>query len=617
MKTVELIAPNKEIFKIAKELKKNRFTNIKISQGLIEEGVRLATLARKKGIDIFVTRGRTAKAIKEANPNSIVVEINITAYDLLRALKKATVWSPNIAIVVFAEMVSSLEDLKELLPLNLSIYFLDNEKDAENKVQEAVKNGYEVIVGGVAAVYAAQKHKIPYVQIETGKEAIEQALEEAKRIAFLQEKEQTRISLLETIANYSSEAVIILDENLTITMCNERAFQILKLTHEEIYNKKINAIWPELNISLNSVKTVNQYSKIGSFNGSDIIFNQIAIKINNKITGIVLSFQEQEYIKEMEAQLRRSIYTEEYNADKTFSDIIGNSSVFQKTIDTAKAFAISDAPIFIVGNTGTGKATFAKCLHNYSRRSHGTFVSIGCASLSKNHFEKDFFGFESALNRAGFFEIAHMGTLFLHEITELSLEAQSTLLNVLKQKRITRMGAEKALPVDFRIIVSTSKNIGDLVAQGIFRADLYYYLNVLQLKLPPLCERREDIPLLAQTFLENSLKEKNRKLKFSAESLQILYRHPWNGNVKELYNIIERLVTMCNEDIINKEYLKELLSYDYHITDSPIKDYLRYDQIDVLRQALKESKSNYTLAAKKLGIDRSTLYRRLKKFGLK
>lgn len=618
MKSILLIAPNEEILKHGKALQKEKYKEARVSFGLLQEGAELARKESQKGIEIFVTRARTSEAIKKAGVAGVVVDIPVTAYDILRAIAKARELSRKISLVAFPEMIGPTDLFSQMLDIDLTIFPYELEEEVGEAINRAIQAGAEVIIGGETTKRAAAKQGFPFVQIVTGEEAVAQAMEEARRIAEIRSLEKTRIQLLETVAHFASEAILIVDRETAITMGNDNFYQISGLTEEQVLGKPLFEVWPELSLRKNLQSGENQYDELMKFRDKEILCNKTMIRVGNKITGIVLSFQEIEKIRQKEAKLRRSIYVQEYKAEASFADVLGRSEAIQKSIQNGKEFALTDSPILLVGETGVGKNLFAQSIHNYSPRSSGAYVEVKCSSAGKE-FVREMLGqagTATLFGQPGLFEIAHKGTLFLNEVAELDLESQGKLLNILQQKKVTRVGSDKPLPADVRVIASTGQDIKKAIREGKFRADLYYQLNVLQLKIPSLQERREDIQMLVRSFLE-SLGRPKKKLKIHDDAIVLLYRHQWSGNVKELFSVMERVAVTCHKAEISRDFLRSVLGEDLASGASPVREMIRHDQIEIIRAALRDSKGNYGLAAKKLGIDRSTLWRRLKKFGLK
>jgi DNA-binding NtrC family response regulator len=247
---------------------------------------------------------------------------------------------------------------------------------------------------------------------------------------------------------------------------------------------------------------------------------------------------------------------------KTY-EMIGTSAPMQEIRTLIDRVAPTEARVLITGDNGTGKELVARWLHEKSRRAHGPFIEVNCAAIPSELIESKLFGHEKGSftsadrMRKGDFELAHGGTLFLDEIGDMSMSAQAKVLRALQESSITRVGGEKAIPVDVRIIAATNKNLGEMIAENRFREDLYHRLSVILISVPPLSERREDIPLLAEHFLDMILDEQGRSgLSFTDAALEALQALSWTGNVRELRNVVERLAILCDKEIRGEDVEK-------------------------------------------------------------
>lgn len=323
-------------------------------------------------------------------------------------------------------------------------------------------------------------------------------------------------------------------------------------------------------------------------------------------------------LKEENRSLRRRIEGK-YNYD----GVIAKSEAMLKIIDMVNRVANSKANILLTGESGVGKDVIANYIHKISRRSNNNFIVLNCGAIPENLIESELFGHEKGSYTGadrmskGKFELADKGTIFLDEIGELPLNAQVKFLRVLQEKQIYRIGSEKSINIDVRIIAATNKNLFDEVEKGNFREDLYYRLNVVNLEIPPLRDRKDDIPVLAVYFLIEFAKEYNKKIKyFEVEALNYLMDYEWKGNVRELRNVIERSVLVANdeEELLLKEYLpKEITGLELidNISDNKEKTLSDYEKI-IIENTLKRYDGNKTKTAEVLGIKRQTLYNKLK-----
>lgn len=307
--------------------------------------------------------------------------------------------------------------------------------------------------------------------------------------------------------------------------------------------------------------------------------------------------------------------------DSLSDDIVGECPQMKAIFQLVEDVADSDSTALITGESGTGKELIAKAIHAHSKRRYMPFVPVSLGSLPENLVESELFGHEkgaftgAAFARQGRFELADGGTLFLDEIGDLSAKTQVDLLRVLQDSRFSRIGGNREIEVDVRIIAATNRNLMQLIANGQFRDDLFYRLNVVSIELPPLRERGSDIELLAYRFLREYAKKTNKPVKeFSKEAIGIIKNYDWPGNVRELENAVERAFVVVKDKVIRSNHLPfSIQSRD----DEGSKTSLEAMEKHHIRRVLAEHEWNITQAAKALEIDRVTLYNKIKKFGIK
>ena len=306
--------------------------------------------------------------------------------------------------------------------------------------------------------------------------------------------------------------------------------------------------------------------------------------------------------------------------------LLGEAPCMQELKRTIARTAPSDVNVLILGETGTGKEVAARMVHLFSRRSEGRFLAINCGAFNEELLESELFGHEqgafsgAARQKKGLFEAAEGGTLFLDEVGEMSLPMQVKLLRAVQERTVRRVGGTADIPVDVRLVAATNKDLRTEVEAGRFRQDLYYRLNVLVLNMPPLAQRRDDLPLLAHFFAEKAARESGRPApRISSEVLDILARYAFPGNVRELRNIIERAVVFCTGDEIGPAHLApELLDAPLHVTRAGERQPMTLEECEVeqIRWTLEHVGGNRTSAARLLGIDRASLWRKMKRHGL-
>jgi DNA-binding NtrC family response regulator len=320
---------------------------------------------------------------------------------------------------------------------------------------------------------------------------------------------------------------------------------------------------------------------------------------------------------------------EEVEERYRFDNIIGKSKEMREIYSTIRQIAEKNSTVLIHGESGTGKELVARAIHYNSLRKDKPFIAVNCAAIPETLIESELFGHEKGAftdaqsRRIGHFEMAHQGTLFLDEVSELSLPTQAKILRALQEREFVRVGGTKTISVDVRLISATNKNLEELMARGNFRSDLYYRINVVPMTIPPLRKRKEDILLLAKHFLDKHAGPEKKKI--SPEAMDILVAYDWPGNVRELENIIERIVVLTNVDTLGPHDLPptlknnsrvELIKHDVLEGRISFEDAERDFEKDIILEALKKSNFVQTKAADLLGISRRILKYKMDKYGI-
>ncbi|QSQ08060.1 Arginine utilization regulatory protein RocR [Koleobacter methoxysyntrophicus] len=402
--------------------------------------------------------------------------------------------------------------------------------------------------------------KANYLSARYLKDIIE-LIKETKKMADVNSRMNNQ---LQTIINTVHDGIIALDERKEISAFNPIAEGIFGVSRKELIGKKLNNVMvPKEVISVLENENIEKERFI-KVNNRQVVINISPIKENNSVVGKVCTLKDVTEIQRLEEELRRKLRKQETYARYTFDDILGTSDLIKNTKELAKKISKSQSPILIQGESGTGKELFAQAIHNNSLRQRGPFVAVNFAALPESLLESELFGYdEGAFTGAkkggmpGLFEQAHGGTIFLDEIGDAPQLFQVRLLRVLQEKQIRRIGGSKVIPIDVRVIAATNKDLKSLMKGGEFREDLYYRLNVLPLRIPPLRERRGDILDLAYAFYNDHFKRKppmKASVFFGAISDHLLI-YDWPGNIRELHNIVEYLCNVCPDKIPTPELL--------------------------------------------------------------
>ncbi len=450
--------------------------------------------------------------------------------------------------------------------------------------------------------------------------ALAKAIENEVKLKKALEEAEISKKYAEVISEGNKDGVLILDANAKVLYINKTGADILRIDRKGAIGRHVSEIVDFTPVILKVFNSHRGYVDkefiIDSPSRGLLHFIKTAVVLKNStgdFIGVVDFFRE---IKRV-----RKFVTEYIGAEAhfTFDDIKGDNPEFKEAIRTAKIAAHSSSSVLISGETGTGKEMFAQAIHFESTFSNGPFVALNCGAVPRDLAESELFGYEpgaftdAAKNgRPGKFELADGGTLFLDEVEELPPAIQTKLLRVIENKVITRIGGTKSLKVNVRIIAATNKNLGELIKKNSFRKDLYYRLNVIEIKIPPLRNRRDDIPMLAMHFLQTFNNEFGKNItKIDDSFIKPLMNYNFPGNVRELQNIIERAVNIAEGDTLTEKHLPEnIFENKTEITS------LETVRKELIKNTLQETGYNISLAAKKLGISRPTLYKLIKRFDI-
>lgn len=429
-----------------------------------------------------------------------------------------------------------------------------------------------------------------------------------KRAGFRPEAVPGPKEALEVVRATAPE-LILMDMNFTLTTTGEEGIQLLKQV--KIFRPDVPVI---LMTAWGSISLAVQGMQAGAFDFITKPWNNLVL-LKSIRTALELSEQK----KEATAPLNRSDADHKFHFDK----IVGQSAALMDVLGTVSRIAPTNASVLITGESGTGKDLVARLLRHYSPRRDDAFVTINLGSIPEQLFESELFGYEKGAftdarrSKSGRMEMASGGTLFLDEIGNLSLPMQSKLLTAIEKRHITRLGAVEPISIDVRLICATNANLRRLVSEGSFRQDLLYRINTIEIAIPPLRERGEDILMLADHFQRLYSRKYKKTIKgLSREAGSKLMKYPWPGNVRELQHVLERAVIL-NEGTVLRPDDFPLYTASYERNKEPDPD-LNLEQAErkIIERALRQSNGNMSYAAELLGITRFSLYRKIEKFGL-
>lgn len=636
MTKIAFILPDNKLIKrsqeICRELKME--DQVKFFRNDIDDAIALAKeLDRNDSVDAIISRYGIAHMLMQEKLNVPVIEIMVTGQDLAQAFYEAKIRTgvkhPKITYLAFSNMSNDIQRLSRIMGIELEILELESPEDIKRIIDAIPRKSTDILMGGATSMaYGSQKGFITQI-VESGDCALREAFKSAQKVILAKRNERRHTEEFITLVNSVREGVIYISCDLRIQYVNSQAEVLFNLKCEDIKGKELQNIFSdktsleELNNALINCKNKQEcYQDILlEINSKLIAFGIEPVIVNSKVVSMVITLMDVTRIQETEIKVRNEVIKNKFMAKYRFENLVGSSPEITETKRLAREFAAVDTTVLITGESGTGKELFAQSIHNASSRRNGPFVAVNCAALPVNLLESELFGYvEGAFTgakhkgKAGLFEMAHHGTIFLDEISEMEMYAQSRLLRVIQERQVMRLGDDKYIPVDVRIIVATNKPLAQQVSKGEFRQDLYYRLKVLTFRVPPLRDRSGDIRVLAKYFLDHYCSKHGRVRAFSKEALNLLEKYSWPGNVRELRYFIERMVIVTKQKEISGG---QLMTYwdDQDLSSSQnASATLKHvsDEKERIRQAIEQAEGNISKAARILGIDRSTIYRRMK-----
>ncbi len=447
--------------------------------------------------------------------------------------------------------------------------------------------------------------------------------------------------MLKTVFNALPTGIYFCDTNYIIRFINNAYADYLGAKPEDIIGKSVKDFIPGTRAPIVIQSGVAELGDLGPLasdgKGKTLIVNRIPVRNGSgEVCGMISQalFSDPSELKATAAKIEqlgrtvkffkeqiKSVLSARYSLD----DILGKSDVIIRAKELISVYARTDTPILIQGVTGVGKELFANALHVASTRSDGPFVCINCGAIPHELFESELFGYSSGAftgakkeGKMGKIELANKGTLFLDEVGEMPLSAQVKLLRILDDKMISRLGSNNPVRVDFRLVVATNRNLKAMIREGGFREDLYYRLSAMSVMIPPLCERRQDIPIIVQSIIE---KLDRGDLTISPEAMDILISYNWPGNVRELRNVVERAASFCSGGAIEpKDLPADIVNIVVSESELPCQNSLpeirNQNERQLIMDVLSREDWNMVRTAKTLGISRATLYEKLKKYNI-
>ncbi len=610
--SIVFVAPLKTMARKAARVIADLGADIPIVVGSDELGVE--KIAAHSSARILISRGGTTKILKQYFPDKMVVDIAASFTDISKGIEKLiSRGCRNIAVVTHENIIgisrsriSFGDEMVEVLPC-------ENALAIEQNVNLMIDQGADGIVGCVVAVRIARRRGIPSYFIDVEYDSIRQAVQIALTFNRGFADRENSLRQQRTLIDNLDEGIVIFNQDLEPTYYNDNACKLFSPLSKNEWYKPLQKY----------LDGTHRHPHVINVNSRQVVLHTAKLPGAEAHTLVVL--QEGSFIEQSEKAMRTAAYAKGHYAKISFEDLLYRDQKMQELVALARKFALSDSTVLITGETGSGKEGFAQSIHSASLRSSMPFVSVNCATLPQGLIASELFGYvEGAFTGArrqgkkGLFELAQGGTIFLDEITELPLDVQSQFLRVLQEREVMRVGDDRVIPLNIRVICAANKSLIPLCEAGSFRYDLYYRINVLKLQLPPLRQRPDDILPLFIRFVSEELKTAPEQVTVDADAAAFLLHYAWPGNVRELKNAAE--VCSFEGAHVTLSTLQRCFGADLPAREKSsalmplyVKPYATASEVvDCYLQQLAESCSINRMVEIS-GLSRTTLWRRLKK----
>ncbi|NMS89773.1 sigma 54-interacting transcriptional regulator [Clostridioides difficile] len=528
----------------------------------------------EKGAQAIIGRGGGYSLVIDT-VNVPVIPMNMKSTDLLRAIEIAKRYSKKVVLILGDNEVSfDYVGWRNVISTEITEEWFESKYEIRSTVVKYIDQKDEVvIVGGGLACSFARQYGIDSVFATASDESIREAVEYCKKLLDTLGEEKFNNEVLRNILDGIKDGVIAIDNNGSIILYNESAKNMLKVERKCALNKYILDVFPKMEWMLDCLHEKNDVEdrKIRNINNLIVNTRTTLIKVDNSTYGVLGIIQDITKLQNLERKIRFDLNQKGLYARYTFDDFLFKDKLTKEFIEEAKKIGKSDYTTLLYGESGSGKEIIAHSIHNISRRKDRPFVAINCATIAENLLESELFGYEEGAftgarkgGKRGLFELAHGGTLFLDEINSLSFNIQTKLLRVIEERQIMRIGSDYIIPLDIRIIAATNESLTEKIVMGTFRADLFYRLSSLEINIPPLRDRREDIIPLFNNFVNEVLKDDglnginsiDENFVLTKDEIDKLYNYSWPGNVRELKTIAQKYVVTGKIKLIKERDFK-------------------------------------------------------------
>jgi len=586
-------------------------------QIVVYEDGKLETQARelvRQGARVLIARSGAYEWVVRS-VSVPVLRLKITATDIIFSIKEAERLGKKIVFIQRDHVAFNFEEWRGVLDLSVPVQveYYHNPEEVEPIIHSYAAKGESVtFLGGGLSHSIAPSYGFDSVFLNASEESIRETVHSAELLIAKLEREMIRSELVENMLEKVHDAVVSIDEKGIVTLFNERARQLLKKNTEDVVNRSLLEVLPELSFLNDALTTAQPIKESMRQLHSDLIVSVSAtlIAVDDQIKGVLCTFQDITQLQTLEKKIRYQLNKQGLVAKLTFNEMIVEDPISISCRDSAMKMAKTEGTILIYGESGVGKEVYAQSIHNASSRSHAPFVAVNCAALTETLLESELFGYEEGAftgarkgGKPGLFELAHGGTIFLDEINSIPPALQVKLLRVLEEREVMRIGSDYVIPLDVRIIAASDVSLKQSVVSGEFRADLFYRLDVLELMIPSLRERKGDVLPLFRNFLH----ELEFEEAMDEQLIERLLRYDWPGNVRELRNAAQRYALLENLQLDDAG--QEPAEWESGVIS--LRDIQQRVEEEVIEMLLRAG-HNKTEVAHLLGISRTALWKKLK-----
>lgn len=589
-----------------------------------------ARQAVEQGAEVVLARGVQAAFIRQYT-NIPVAELTLTGQEigLMIASAKKKVPDkkcPQIALIGFKNMFSDTTYADELFDIRLKFYDITAIEQAAEKVDLAIQEGADVLLGGDTVNALAAQKGIPAQFIDSTEESIRSAIGVAKKMILTAEAEKNFTAQFETVLDNSYNGILEIDENKEIMIVNRAGEELFHKKASQLEGTALEKVIPELEQRyIDDVLSGKRDSFMTSVYvaGVPMMLTAAPIQYENKIRGAIISLYRNASVRKNDADELHSYYLKGYVAYAHFSDIRITGKEMEYCVELSKMYALSKNPVLICGEDGTDKEKLAQCIHNNSSYKAGPFVAVNCSGMTEQMQVDRLFGNPDAEDESmkkGALAIGDHGTIVISEIEKLSLLCQYRLYRAIRYDSLIQNDLERSQTLDNRIIAITGADLYQYVEQGRFRQDLYYLLNSLTVEIPPLRKRPQDIRAIVEDCRVRFTKRYARFPKIAEDAMEALAGFGWQGNEIQLESFCERLFLTSPKKTITSDYVYFLLDTLYPVKERISEDgttvIYQHPEVARLTELLEKHQGNRSAVAKELGISTTTLWRRMKKYGV-